>query len=186
MRGLTLIELLIATGVLAVALMLIANMAMQLTSISHKTTEKTEIESFRKQIINTVTDPNAWAQTYTSGTSGQYAGGNMGCILNNTTSCPAGQMQPFALLDGAGNLVYDGLSASEGFTPLGLRCTTFDTNNATSNCFYHYALTWTAVCNGSCINPVVKVSAQLQVAKNANSIVSTTHFSIPALYRTAH
>lgn len=98
------------------------------------------------------------------GTGGRY-GGSMDC-LRNATACTANTPRPFALIDGAGNLVFDATNNTEGFDLEGRRCTSFGAS--ASNCIFRYNLRWSAICPGaSCTSPLIAVTAQLQVASNA-------------------
>jgi len=119
------------------------------------------------------------------GAAGKFSG-NMDC-LRYGTQCVGINNQSFALVDGAGNLIYNALNPSEGFTPAGRRCTTYAPNNATGECYFRYNLRWTALCTGGagCVNPMVSVDATLSVSQNAKSPVSQLRYSIPGTYRMA-
>jgi len=182
--GFGFLELLLAIAVLSFILASIIGFNVQMSKLSAADSVQTAVEVVRRRIIVSVIDPSGWAFTYN-------ANSNMTCLKNNmTVPCLDGGApianQPLALYDGSGTLVYDGRSPSEGFTPWGVRCTTYNANNATQSCYFHYDLIWGASCAvANCMNPVVVVSATLSVAANAPFSFNPSFYSIPATYRMA-
>lgn len=190
--GFGLIELIITLAIIAFIIASISALHMELLNLATKNSEHTSFALIRRNIIISALDNSSWQVTYLNGSAGQFAAGNMGCIQNNTSVQCSNSTAPimnqhFALFDGSGLLVWDGLNPTAGLTIWGDLCNTFDPNNATNGCFFHYDLTWSAVCSvPNCLNPLIAVQADLQIAKNSNMSFNSSGASVPVIYRSAH
>src|SRR5690606_1304313 len=96
--------------------------SLAINSINMKNTTATQAyhqaDHFRKKIVNTLQDDRAWQNTIndTSNTS-------LNCLRNNT-NC-TGASGTFRVRDAANNIVYNPLTAANGFNMQGVLCSTF-------------------------------------------------------------
>lgn len=93
----------------------------------------------------------------------------MNCVVNKV-NCYA-QSGQINLYDEKGNVVpflSTDSNPSQGLSPKGAVCNTFDYNNGNASCPFKWVAQWSAVCSGNpCLNPTVKISVVLNYSKNA-------------------
>jgi Tfp pilus assembly protein PilV len=172
--GMTLLELLTVVGLTTVIAAGVAGMnhfalqsAKQLDSTSMALGLK---NTFITQIENTV----AWQKTLENNPE-------MSCLLTQT-ECLNTPPQAFNLYNEKGQLAYDAKSPTAGFTATRRNCNDFP-NKATS-CVYRFDLTWKPLCpvTGPCTNPLVMVSADLQLddpgSLNGSSVMQDKNYSL--------
>jgi hypothetical protein len=172
--GMTLLELLTVVGLTTVIAAGVAGMnhfalrsAKQLDSTSMALGLK---NTFITQIENTV----AWQKTLENNPE-------MSCLLTQT-ECLNTPPQAFNLYNEKGELAYNAKSPTAGFTATRRNCNDFP-NKATS-CVYRFDLTWKPLCplTGPCTNPLVMVSADLQLddpgTLNGSSVMQDKNYSL--------
>jgi prepilin-type N-terminal cleavage/methylation domain-containing protein len=192
-RGFSLLELLVALGVLSVVVFAIADLNLSLRKQQITTTYSTQLDVLKRNIVAVVNNENSWLKTIAAGSpTGLYPQSNMGCLADGTTPCtvdgtPGGaliQNQPLALLDAAGNVVFDSTQPNSGFTLQGLPCSNFSmTGN--DDCPLRFQLNWSAVCSPPCTNPLVKVNGTLLSKQSSGKglIINLNNYSVPDIMR---
>ncbi len=166
-RGFSLIELSVATGIVMVSLVAAGNIVNLIYNSNSHLDSLSKQNLVKSNFIGQIITESNWKATYSDPTN--MAANSMQCLYDHTDcSAMVGQSQSFHLLDSKLNVIYHPMSPStgnlpNGFTATGSSCTSFGAA-ATDACPYHYDLTWTPICNvGTCIDPLVKIHGQFHV-----------------------
>lgn len=153
-QGFTLVEILVATGLIGIVLIGI----MSLTTISQKQQAQSNITfqagAIRGNLVAHLQNPAAWQKTVADTTNT-----SLDC-LRNGTDC-TGITGAFRVRDAANSIVYDPLVATHGFTANGAPCSTFAAGGNDA-CPLRMELSWSPICSGTCVSPQVKVTGTMQ------------------------
>lgn len=188
-QGFSLVGTLIAVaivGILAAGLTSLMTMSLRQQAQSNLTFQ---IDQIRKNLTATLNNSSAWSATVNGNSS--PAGSGLDCIKNSTPctangsdlgsgGAPLSDVAINKVFDSSGSLVLDLTSSGSGFTPRGETCSNFDSTPGAGNdsCPLRFNLTWSAICNSSCVNPGVRLSLVPQYNPS-----STTRFPFnPANY----
>ncbi len=177
--GFTMVELLVSIGMVAILAVATASIASFSKDSAGQTRALTTVLSLRNMMVSMIENPTAWDYT-------AAADADLSCVKNQK-KCYRGAHN-LKLYDNTGNVFYDGNSTTQGFTSTGMACNTYAANT-TTDCIYHYDLTWQAICSpgpkSTCDdqNPLARVTAQLQIAKTTNrqSQISADSYSIAVI-----
>lgn len=167
-EGLSVVELLIGVAILGTvvaAIASIANIAMRQQLQMNFTFQAAQVKADIHSYLN---DDRSWAQIINAPGNQGGAGSAMDCLRNSTectsTGAPGGA--PLAnrpvsqIFNAQGQLIYDLTAPTAGFNAQGVMCNGFVQPPAAGNdaCPLRFAVTWSAVCTGSCVNPQVTIS----------------------------
>lgn len=160
--GFSLVEILATSVILAVIAVGVARLLSGGLKSQFRSNTTFFADSIRRSLSATVQNDNAWQNTVNDASNSSLA------CLRNSTSCTddgaaAGTPlvdRPFRLHDAQNQIVYDPLTASNGFTTSGTLCGDYSTAGNDS-CPIRFELLWTAVCSTPCINPQVRVKGIL-------------------------
>lgn len=139
-RGSTLIQVLVATGMMAV---IASNTATILKNQSDMQTEirlKSEILEIRQVLLSGISNDSSWTSTVSQNLF-------MKCLTPSQAYCQANgtQTKNFKLYDAGGKLIYDSVTPTSGFTLSGATCNTYSANG-NDQCPIRADINWKAVC----------------------------------------
>lgn len=181
--GFSLVQTMIALGILSGLIAGAMNIFGWTAKLQNDAMNLAQLELTKTQIINTLSNPDAWAKTIEL--SGPQA--KMGC-LKNKTSCPPNPPSNFILYDITGSqVVVDGIDSKAGFSPRGSPCTTFSMNGGDDACPFRFDIKWQAVCDPSdsstCIQPLILINAHLYYRpKTIQQPINEDLYSINSFY----
>ena len=144
---------------------------------ANQTEVLTTVLSLRSTMVAAIENPQAWKSTLAADSS-------LACV-KDFSKCEVGE-KSLKLYDEKGNLFYDGTSEKRGFTTKGQSCETYS-GQTTTDCVYHYDLTWEPMCEAEAgqkkckdSDNLVKVGAKLQVAATVpqGSQISKDSYSV--------
>lgn len=180
-RGFTLVEIMVATGILLVGTMGLMTFVSAVKQMKTKTDTAELLIAKRAALMNVINSPKAWSQVVADGSNPSLA-----CLrYNDSTSSNPGAQHAACDVSSAkgylnisdGTLDADGTrlylastSATKGFDLQGATCNNFDDTSGSGTCPYKYKVYWQAACsNGasSCNNPLVRISLQLDYKPTA-------------------
>lgn len=157
-RGLSLVELLVYTGLSMVVLL--GGFSLLKLSTGMQTTSSTfsSLQDARNLILEKYKNNASFQQTFNAPQNAAA----FGC-LKNKTSC-AGRGADFTLLDenGARVLFAAAAGSSEGLNRSGAVCSGFNAVSGNDACPFSYRTYWVPRCTGLCMNPVVELRAELR------------------------
>lgn len=199
-RGMTLVEVLIAAAVSAVIVSASMSILSPVTQLKMQLDSDTGLNLVLTQMRDCIMNDTAWTNTVNSNPT------SMACLNQSGTitpsPCQPSQLTPIELMSqfrpaGSGNPVdcvggqdlsnpqarYNTLNASDGFTMGGAVCHTFNgaQGQGNVNCPFHLDMLWEALCPQApapCTNPLVHVVGTMHY----NSALSTTHY-VPNLQK---
>lgn len=139
-KGMTLTQVMIMMGIISAFSVAIMSLMENQRKIQHEMNLKTSLTTIRQNMMGTIGNFQAWAQT-----KSRNAG--MTCTSQNQNFCRASQTQRmmFALYDSSGAIVYDARVPTNGFTSSGQRCNTYSAagNDA---CPVRVDIEWRSAC----------------------------------------
>lgn len=176
-RGFSLMEVIIAAAIM----MIVALGILAVQTMGVKSTASSNIlfqaDLFRKNIINLINNDAAWTNTYNDASNT-----NLACLKDNVTNCygTGGSFATgkFRVRDAANSIVWDPLTATNGFNMGGALCSTW-VNTGNNLCPFRIELYWTAVCS---VNPcysssvLIHVQGMMYYAPKAGDVISNTPF----------
>lgn len=173
--GITLIEILASLSILMMAAMALSAVIYQGQLQSSKNSMLSGADIFRRKLSAVLSSDIAWANTV-------GADNQLNRCLGGS-NCPGGFInrnnpRPFDVYDASGALVYRGTSGSEGVTPSGTRCDTFNANTTNPICPMRFEVSWFALTGG--IRPQVGIVASLVLSKDSPIKINTNNYSIGA------
>lgn len=185
--GFTYVELMIAIGVLAVVAASVANLYMEVQKGQIRTASTFQLSVLARNFATIVANQQSWTNTLNASANSQAMAclkARTPCTVNGAANGAPLANVPFALYDGGNQLVYNAISATNGFTLSGGLCSTYSATG-NSSCPIRFALKWSAQCApGNCVDPQVKVEADLQyVSGSVPFPLNPENFSIPPVYR---
>lgn len=160
-RGLSILEVLFAAGILGFLLFSLLTLSHQLKKQQVRTANLSSIGIFKGNLSSVTLNSVSWQNTLkANSTSGLEVeaqtlrfSGNMDCLKTATTCDPSSSS--FALIDSGGHVVYDGTDPNSGINFDGTIC-------KGSSCPMRFNLKWTPICplTGPCIASQVSVEAE--------------------------
>ena len=155
--GMTLVEIMIAMGLVGVISLGIMSMMTQMNKAQLRSTAITQAQMLRQNFYEIVNNPVAWNNTVKD-----IINSNLACLRINA-DCVAEQdpekPRPFVLKDPSDKIFYNGLDPTSGFSVGGTPCTAFPSDG----CSFHVELSWKAFCqpNIPCLGPSIEVSGKV-------------------------
>lgn len=176
--GFTLIEVMLATGVIAVSTLALVSFTKISLEVDRKTRTKQNISQAKAEVINILSNQDLWLTHVTNAGSahptlaGATINDDLSCIRDRS-ACVESQ-HPLTLMDSSSKIIVDPQVTTQGFTANGEVCSTFGDNTDNNPCIYRLELKWSPVCpvSGACVDPQVKVNITL---KNYDSVTLTTN-----------
>lgn len=161
-KGVTMIELLVGMSIAAIAVFASTMVLTFIVRENSRLSLEEALLSQKNQIISYLERDDIWTATLNHGDNA----GTFSCLLLATTCPPA--TPGFKIFSGSGNLLFDGQTASAGFTDRLVPCSTFPS----ATCPLHIHLDWVDVC-ATCPQPKIEVRFSLEVAPSASQIAKT-------------
>jgi type II secretory pathway pseudopilin PulG len=175
--GFTLVEIMIALGLLMVVSLGIAEMMNQLTRSNLRSNLINTAQSVRQNVSEALRNTEAWKYTFVDPKNGSIK-----CICS-TCSAFVGSVHALTVIRGPGNnVLYDGSDLTSGFSPNGARCTGFPS----TSCPLRMDVVWTVSCAAPCTlseTPMFNVQGvfRYDVGTNPGANVQRISFN-PASY----
>jgi len=153
LRGFTLVEVLVATSVTAIAVAAAVSILVSLSKEKRRNEILLNLSAIRLEFQEHLLRNRDWQAT-------KGANPAMSCFNGSTaTSCAsliASGKQPLKLVSGDSSLIYDSANPQSGYTLQGAAC---DTYGSSKDCVIKPLLTWEVQCNTafdpSCVSPLV-------------------------------
>lgn len=171
-RGFTLVEVLMAAGIITALVAAGASVIKTASEIKKKTDTYDALTNYRTDLIATLRSSDAIAQTAT------YSANTNALCLKTLQNCGSASTAsaPLTILDATGaNKKTDMTTASFGFNIEGQTCTSFPS----TSCPFRYETYWYSVCAGgaTCITPQIKSTGTLQVYEGFPVKVNASQFN---------
>lgn len=163
-RGLSLVEVIIASGVLGLLGMAIATLFLNTLKLQQNFELKSSLTSLQSSIRSTIQDEASWLKTVQN--PGGAAGDSLSCLRDLPYDCSsqfADAAKPFQLqklLSASGLTIVDGSSAGNGFTAKGERCDSYDEVDGNDACPIRVKVTWEPLTSSTL--PTVAVQAKFE------------------------
>lgn len=162
-QGFSLLEVMIALGVLGVVSLIVIGINNLALKGSTGANIYHQADQFRKNIISVINNEDAWKATvnYNSPANNRFEClrtppvGNCAAFTDDPLQSPTPWFRlgvakrPFTVLDQAGKVVYDPTSPTAGFDTNGRLCQTFNPNPSDNNCPFRLELSWQVTCPSS-------------------------------------
>ncbi len=162
-KGLSLVEMMVVVTIMSLVGLGMSSLLTNMVSIQKKTEKKDVLLQMKNLIEANIKDNNAWANSVIHATNNT----TLNCLRDTVGNCADGAVQTnFNIYNRANTLVFQGASATGGFSPEGVLCNTFNATTGNNLCPFRYNLRWTARCPGGvnpCNKPVVHVVGDLVV-----------------------
>lgn len=136
--GSTIVEVILASGVVGIAMLAAAQIFNMETVLKRKHINKVALASIRTNLVQVLASNNAWIRTVASVDNA----GSFACLANDLGSCNQTENPPFNIYTGDNVRYYEGINASKGFTADGAECTGFSATEGNDNCPFRYQLGW--------------------------------------------
>jgi len=163
--GFSLLEIMVAMGILAVASYFLISLLQTSLKGSTQTNVTVQAEMIKRNLVNNFTNDPSWINTVNNNPS-------LACLLplyagtRGGSTCAAGSIPNIIVMDGAG-LFYDStISANNGFDPNGVVCPG-GFNSATGNdkCPFRVDITVNLTCPaGGCGDPQIRITGKMTYA----------------------
>jgi len=162
--GFSILEVMIAVGILSVASYFVVSLLHSSLKGSVQTNVTVQAENIKRNLVNNFTNDPSWINTLT-------ATQNLSCLLplysGGAASCPAGDYTNIVLVkDGGpspGGLLYDSSNASNGFDSNGFKCSGF-TSAGNDKCPFRVDITVSLSCPAGCDDPQVRIIGDMKYA----------------------
>lgn len=171
-KGFSLIEALLASGILCVGVASMAMFVDVFNKSNKQLNERDVVEAKKQEIISLILDRSNWAYTVTNTTNTSFD-----CIRQKTDcSGLVGANSTFKVYNSKAALLLDTTPSTFGFNTSRKDCNTFNASNPKPDCPYRYALTWEPICpsSGTCLKPRIKVFGTFYADLNTMNSLSTT------------
>lgn len=177
-KGVSLVVVLVATGVLAIGFFAMTNGLYSVLSLKSTLNSNFNISQYRANIISTLSTGNALSRT--------VAGNSvMSCVTPGAFSdCTAQKSSenPIRVVDANGNILTDPSQANLGFREDGTACNTFNSTTGNDSCPYRFDVSWRPICPGGglpCVNPQSRFTGTLRYkpANQKSTIVNQTKYN---------
>lgn len=178
--GFGLIEIVIGLGLSSLFVLLFISFSNFISTTESHINNVSNLDQIKQTILSAILNDNVFANTIadTNNTS-------MAC-LRSGTACRVGVDGGLFRLSDSSHVIVDPLtSPNSGLQQSGAVCQAFDSNAVNPECPYRFLLTWTPQCPSpqtSCVNPLIKISVQLQLPTATESSVNQSRFNV-TLYK---
>jgi type II secretory pathway pseudopilin PulG len=182
--GFSLLEVLFTVAVMSFLFFSTNSLHFQLKDQQVRSANLSSVGIFKGNLASVTLDQTSWQNTLKANSaSGLIVGsqtlrfaGNMDCLVNSTV-CNSGS-RPFALIDGAGRVVYDGTNPYSGLN--------YDGTTCNADCPMKFNLQWEPVCplSGTCVVSQVSVQAAFVINAKDFGPANPARYSLsPAIIR---
>lgn len=194
-KGLSLIELLLILSVAGVVVAVSGTMISRIIANQKRNNFITMITTIRDNYVSLLRDNRAWAATVASA-----ANANLACLRSPFPQCPSGVDRPFNPLTSTGVspyisptapfTAYNSLVATNGFSPTGAVCNTFNPAAPDPRCPVRLNFTFRPNPNcvgAACVNPPIRIDITFAFAVNTASglggMFNPAHYNPPFISR---
>lgn len=152
-KGSMLIQVLIIIPVFLIIIYLSSNQSMAIRKVIVGLDAATNVTIVRSNLVAYLQDNKAWSKAVADAA----ANTSMGCLWSHSV-CGVGSNGSFQVNDTLGNLVYNAIPITSGFSNTGGLCDSFSLSNPNNACPVRVNLKWEADCNLPCAPTRVKIT----------------------------
>lgn len=154
----------------------------QNTSLQSQSFSIAEVIQFRQILVNTLESRVGWTNTLNAPENAAA----LSCLESGSACAAGGAGVGFAIFDENNRKIYDGRSATQGFTTGGSLCDGFSVNGGSPSCPLRFEMRWTRSClPGNCVGALVRVTGDLLLqGGNVTNSLNHDRYAIPAFYLT--
>ncbi len=160
-KGLSLVEMMVVVTIMSLVGVGVSSLLTNMISIQKKVEKKDSILQFKNALEANIKDNTSWAFSVYHATNAA----TLNCLRDDVGGCvDLTTFNNFNVFNRAGAIIFQGASATGGFTYAGISCNTFDAAAGNDACPLRYNLSWTVRCPGGvnpCNKPIVHVQGLL-------------------------
>jgi hypothetical protein len=167
-RGSILIQVLIASGLALVVVLIIGQMTLMMQKFVTQAQVKLTLFEIRNNLLSTIVSDTAWKNT-TQHPDNKTNPNQTLCLTGTNGDTPppvdcSGISVPLTLVDGSNAVVLSKTNLTAGYTRLGAVCNAFDATNGNSACPIRVQAQWATECVSPCNMraPPLKISISFQ------------------------
>lgn len=182
--GFSLIEVVVALGVVSVTMLAFASFSSLSTDYTSKVRSRNDLFQVKSDILRTVGSQQAWFKMISqAGTDmnndGTLVNPDLVCVKEGTVCAPGNH--ELTLLNQEGAVFLDSTKATTGYTREGVPCQSYGQGASGGTCSSQYKVSWSPVCPpaGPCVRPQILVHLSFTTTDTSSSLNSLLGAQIP-------